>query len=96
MIDMALKALLTVAREMPTPSSLPGGGLDVYSQKMEVDIKRYAKVEKIPGGEISDCSVLSGVMFNKDVTHSKKQFAAMCNNWRNVYGSAVKDNLPIT
>lgn len=38
---------------------------------MEVDIKRYAKVEKIPGGEIADCSVLSGVMFNKDVTHSK-------------------------
>lgn len=73
MIDMALKAVLTVARETSTPSSaLPGGvAADVYSQKMEVDIKRYAKVEKIPGGEISDCAVLSGVMFNKDVTHSK-------------------------
>merc|ERR1712127_898141 len=67
---MALKAVLTVARDNPTPS-LPGGAIDVYSQKMEVDIKRYAKVEKIPGGEISDCAVLSGVMFNKDVTHSK-------------------------
>ena len=32
---------------------------------------RYAKVEKIPGGEIEDCKVLNGVMFNKDVTHSK-------------------------
>jgi len=70
MIDMALKAVLTVAREIPTPSSLPPVN-DAYSQKMEVDIKRYAKVEKIPGGEISDCAVLSGVMFNKDVTHSK-------------------------
>ena len=42
-----------------------------YHRRTEVDIKRYAKVEKIPGGEISDCRVLRGVMFNKDVTHSK-------------------------
>merc|ERR1711975_101493 len=31
----------------------------------------YAKVEKIPGGEISDSRVLKGVMMNKDVTHGK-------------------------
>jgi len=37
----------------------------------EVDVKRYAKVEKIPGGELSDCRVLRGVMFNKDITHAK-------------------------
>lgn len=37
----------------------------------EVDIKRYVRIEKIPGGALSDCSVLDGVMFNKDVTHSK-------------------------
>merc|ERR1740138_960477 len=36
----------------------------------EVDIKRYIKTEKIPGGELEDCRVLSGVMFNKDVTHN--------------------------
>jgi T-complex protein 1 subunit gamma len=39
--------------------------------RVEVDIKRYARVEKIPGGELDDCEVLSGVMFNKDVTHHK-------------------------
>jgi T-complex protein 1 subunit gamma len=39
--------------------------------RKEVDIKRYAKVEKLPGGELSECRVLDGVMFNKDVTHSK-------------------------
>ncbi|KAG2485569.1 hypothetical protein HYH03_015733 [Edaphochlamys debaryana] len=33
----------------------------------EIDIKNYAKVEKIPGGTIEDCRVLKGVMFNKDV-----------------------------
>lgn len=37
----------------------------------EVDIKRFVRVEKIPGGELNDCQVLDGVMFNKDVTHSK-------------------------
>ena len=33
----------------------------------EIDIKKYAKVEKIPGGAIEDCRVLQGVMFAKDV-----------------------------
>lgn len=33
----------------------------------EIDIKKYAKIEKIPGGAIEDCRVLKGVMFQKDV-----------------------------
>lgn len=37
----------------------------------EIDVKRYIRIEKIPGGDLSECTVLSGVMFNKDVTHSK-------------------------
>eukprot|EP00604_Paraphysomonas_vestita_P001227 CAMPEP_0174818184 /NCGR_PEP_ID=MMETSP1107-20130205/818_1 /TAXON_ID=36770 /ORGANISM="Paraphysomonas vestita, Strain GFlagA" /LENGTH=448 /DNA_ID=CAMNT_0016029695 /DNA_START=166 /DNA_END=1509 /DNA_ORIENTATION=- len=37
----------------------------------EVDVKRYVRIEKIPGGELSECTVIDGVMFNKDVTHSK-------------------------
>jgi T-complex protein 1 subunit gamma len=32
----------------------------------EVDIKKYIKVEKIPGGQIEDSRFLKGVMFNKD------------------------------
>jgi len=39
--------------------------------RLEVDIKRYAKVEKIPGGSIDESCVLRGVMINKDVTHPK-------------------------
>ncbi|XP_026848688.1 T-complex protein 1 subunit gamma [Drosophila persimilis] len=39
--------------------------------RLEVDIKRYAKVEKIPGGAIEESCVLKGVMINKDVTHPK-------------------------
>jgi T-complex protein 1 subunit gamma len=34
-----------------------------------VDIKRYARVEKVPGGAIEESKVLDGVMLNKDVTH---------------------------
>jgi T-complex protein 1 subunit gamma len=36
----------------------------------EIDLKRYAKIEKIPGGEIDDCIVLKGVMFQKDTVHT--------------------------
>jgi T-complex protein 1 subunit gamma len=39
--------------------------------RKEIDIKRYAKTEKIPGGDMEDCRVLKGVMINKDVVHSK-------------------------
>ena len=58
MCNLALKAVRTVSFDA-------GGG------KKEVDIKRYAKVEKIPGGEIEDSRVLDGVMLNKDITHPK-------------------------
>jgi len=64
MVEMALQAVLMVH-----PSD---------SHMTKVDIKRYAKVEKIPGGEISDCTVLKGVMFSKDTTHSK-----MCHHIEN-------------
>ncbi|KAF8408271.1 hypothetical protein HHK36_007420 [Tetracentron sinense] len=33
----------------------------------EVDIKKYIKVKKVPGGQLEDSKVLKGVMFNKDV-----------------------------
>lgn len=42
-----------------------GGG------RREVDIKRYAKIEKVPGGAVEDSRVLDGVMINKDVTHAR-------------------------
>ncbi|GFR44593.1 hypothetical protein Agub_g5871, partial [Astrephomene gubernaculifera] len=54
MAELALDAVRTVTVDL-------GGGAK------EIDIKNYAKVEKIPGGTIEDCRVLKGVMFNKDV-----------------------------
>lgn len=37
----------------------------------EIDIKRYARVEKIPGGYLEDCKVLKGLCLNKDVVHPR-------------------------
>ncbi|KAG5219672.1 T-complex protein [Salix suchowensis] len=46
----------------------PNCGQDEGGMKT-VDLKRYARVEKVPGGEIEQSCVLNGVMLNKDVTH---------------------------
>ncbi|KAA8895025.1 T-complex protein 1 gamma subunit [Sphaerosporella brunnea] len=58
MCNLALTAVRTVAK-------------DIGNGKREVDVKRYARIEKIPGGEIEDSRVLDGVMLNKDITHPK-------------------------
>lgn len=55
--NIALDAVKTVMREQ--------------NGHKEIDIKNYAKVEKVPGGEIEESRVLSGVMINKDVTHPR-------------------------
>ena len=52
--DLAIQAVRTVAVDVP-------GG------QREIDVKKYAKIEKIPGGDMDDSRVLQGVMFEKDV-----------------------------
>jgi len=59
MVDLSLKAVQTVVTE--------------DMGRKEIDIKRYAKVEKIPGGDVDDCRVLKGVMINKDVVHATRR-----------------------
>jgi T-complex protein 1 subunit gamma len=39
--------------------------------RKEIDIKRYARIEKIPGGAMEESEVLRGVMINKDVVHPR-------------------------
>jgi T-complex protein 1 subunit gamma len=55
MCKLALQAVRTVAQDQDGMKT--------------VDIKRYARVEKVPGGEIEQSKVLRGVMVNKDITH---------------------------
>uniref|UniRef100_S4RA01 T-complex protein 1 subunit gamma n=1 Tax=Petromyzon marinus TaxID=7757 RepID=S4RA01_PETMA len=54
---IALDAVLTVQRE--------------DNGRREIDIKNYAKIEKVPGGILEESCVLRGVMLNKDVTHPR-------------------------
>lgn len=39
--------------------------------RKEIDVKRYVRVEKIPGGRMEDSQVIKGVVLNKDVTHAE-------------------------
>jgi len=57
--ELALDSVRCVTRDV-------GGG------KREVEITKYAKIEKLPGGSIEDCRVLKGVMFNKDVVNPSR------------------------
>ncbi|SAM06999.1 hypothetical protein [Absidia glauca] len=59
MCKLALDAVRTVAKD------------EERTGRKEVDLKRYARVEKIPGGEIEESQVLDGVILAKDVTHPK-------------------------
>ncbi|GMR36354.1 hypothetical protein PMAYCL1PPCAC_06549, partial [Pristionchus mayeri] len=56
-VDIALNAVKTIRVDK--------GGVN------EIDIKRYCRIEKIPGGTIEDCKVIKGVILNKDVVHAK-------------------------
>ncbi|OLY82744.1 T-complex protein 1 subunit gamma, partial [Smittium mucronatum] len=62
MCNLALTAVQTIV--VNTDHTNP-------KSKAQVDIKRFIRVEKIPGGEIEDSQVLDGVMFNKDIVHPK-------------------------
>lgn len=53
--DLALKAVNTVHNK--------------ESHVFDCDIKKYARVEKIPGGLLEDCQVLDGIMLNKYLVH---------------------------
>lgn len=74
---MALTAVRTVCMEdksdgVSSSGVATGAGGSSYSTegiRREIDLKQYAKVEKIPGGDIEESTVLDGVMFNKDIIH---------------------------
>jgi len=40
--------------------------------KKDIDTKRYARVIRIPGGQLKDSCVMAGVMFDKDVLYPSK------------------------
>lgn len=60
-MDLAVKVALDAVRTI----SVTNHGYH------EIDIKRYCRIEKIPGGNIEDTQVIKGVVLNKDVLHPK-------------------------
>lgn len=62
-MDLAVNIALDAVRTIRVEST--------YGGVAEIDIKRYCRIEKIPGGTIEDCKVIKGVVLNKDVTHAK-------------------------
>ncbi|XP_064114758.1 T-complex protein 1 subunit gamma-like [Macrobrachium nipponense] len=59
--DLACSIALKAVRTITTESD----------GRKEIDVKKWARIEKIPGGTIEECQVLDGIMVNKDVTHAK-------------------------
>jgi len=55
---LAIKCVRTVAKTLEDGS-------------VEIDTKKYARIEKMPGGMVDDCRVLDGIVLWKDVTHPK-------------------------
>lgn len=75
---LALQAVRIVSQEMSAvsnPQAQPAKGAPQQNgtaapRPHEIDIKRYARIEKIPGDGIEASRVLDGVMLNKDITHA--------------------------
>ena len=59
MVGIALDAVNIVRGKCPDPTAA------------EIDLKKYARVDKLPGGDVTESRVFHGVVLNKDVTHSK-------------------------
>lgn len=55
---LALDAVRTIAVELEDGT-------------LEIDAKRYCRIERVPGGLVDECRVLNGIMLNKDVIHPK-------------------------
>jgi len=74
MVKLALKSIQIVKKESVTENITSQSILKhrhVYNNvHHQVDIKRYVKVEKIPGATVEDSMVLHGIMIQKDLTHS--------------------------
>lgn len=63
--DMICRMALDAVRTVAIPAAAAAGD----GTFREIDIKRYVRVEKIPGGEIEESRVIRGVILNKDVVH---------------------------
>src|ERR1700730_15368615 len=62
--DTLLKLALRIAREL-TFTTLP------HRQGQDMDVRRYVKIKKIPGGVPGDSEYVDGVVITKNVAHKQ-------------------------
>jgi len=67
---LALKAVNTVM-ESDADVKIDEKDTNWEHTNMSIDIKRFARIEKIPGGLVEESEVLDGIMLNKDILHPK-------------------------
>ncbi|KAH6916651.1 1-phosphatidylinositol-3-phosphate 5-kinase, partial [Coprinopsis sp. MPI-PUGE-AT-0042] len=63
-MEVLLKLALRIAREM-TFTMLP------HRQGQDMDVRRYVKIKKIPGGMPKDSEYINGAVITKNVAHKK-------------------------
>lgn len=64
--EVLLKLALRIAREL-TFTSLP------HRQGEDMDVRKYVKIKKIPGGSPSDSEYVEGAVITKNVAHKQMQ-----------------------
>lgn len=83
MCNLALEAVSIVARgrgaEVRKGLVSANGGANLKENEdgddgslgapVDIDIKRFCRIEKIPGATVEDCCVIDGVVLNKDIIH---------------------------
>ena len=71
--EVLLRLALRIAKEM-TFTSLP------HRQGQDMDVRRYVKIKKIPGGTPKDSEYVNGAVITKNVAH--KQMSRLLHNPR--------------
>jgi len=74
--NLALQAVMIVREtdeEIRLAEQETKDNKDEFAQKKHIviDTKRFARVERIPGGQLEESYVLDGIIVNKDVLHPK-------------------------
>lgn len=72
--NLALQAVMIVRESNEEIKEMEAkGAKDEFAQvkHIVIDTKRFARVERIPGGQLEDSYVLDGIIVNKDVLHPK-------------------------
>jgi len=67
---LALKAV-NIVMESDGDKKMDDKDYNWEHSNVTIDTKRFARIEKIPGGLVEESEVLDGILLNKDILHPK-------------------------